>query len=78
MSVSPTTKFSPFRCPRQLLNEYILLAMPGPLEQLPGTPNWSEIWLSGTLKQIKICCQELQNGVKFGCRGHPNRVKFQS
>ena len=31
--------FTQFRCPRQLLNEYILLAMTGPLEQLLGTPN---------------------------------------
>ena len=46
--------FTPFWCPRQLLNEYILLSMPGPLEQLSGTPKWSKIWLSGTPKWSKI------------------------
>ena len=43
-----------FWCPRQLLIEYILPAVPEPLEQLSGTPKWSKIWLSGTPKRNKI------------------------
>ena len=31
----------PSVCPRQLVNECILLAMPGPREQLSGTPKWN-------------------------------------
>ena len=46
--------FTPFRCPRQTLNRYIRLAMPGPLEELSGTPKWIKIWLLGTPKWSKL------------------------
>ena len=37
-----------------LLQAHNVPAMPGPLEQLSGTPKWNAIWLSGTPNQSKI------------------------
>ena len=53
----------------QLLIEYILLAMPGSLEQLSGTPKWSKIWLSGTPKQSKIWLLETPKWSKIWLLG---------
>ena len=68
--------FTPFRYPRQLLNKYILLVMPGPLEQLLGTPKWSKIRLSGTQKRSKIWLSGTLKLSKMWLSGTPKWCKI--
>ena len=55
----------------EVLNEYILLAMPGPLEQFSGRQEWSKIWLSGTPKRSKIWLSGKPKWSKIWLSGTP-------
>ena len=67
VSVSPTSKFYSTLGTPTSVNEYILPAMPRPLEQLSGTHNGVKFGSWGHQNGVKFCRPGRQNVVYIGC-----------